>query len=149
MIEYGIGGQEVKPDNAQEAIADIPLNRTLLVQKLTSSPPVKPQMVYDLKTVEEVFENFKPQQAVSFEDADGKPVQETLSFTHLGDFGKKGIINQSKLLQDLQLQVNDFQQFIKHLKSNKILKTVLQNPEAKSDYLASIRAMIDELEEAK
>jgi hypothetical protein len=30
-MEYGIGGQEV-PNDASEAIADIPQNRTLLIQ---------------------------------------------------------------------------------------------------------------------
>ena len=34
MYNYGIGGNEVKKD-AGEAIADIPSNKTLLIQKLT------------------------------------------------------------------------------------------------------------------
>ena len=40
MYSYGIGGQERKLDNASEAISDIPLNRTLLVQKLTTNAPL-------------------------------------------------------------------------------------------------------------
>lgn len=34
MYNYGIGGNEVKVD-ANESIAEIPSNRTLIVQKLT------------------------------------------------------------------------------------------------------------------
>ena len=56
---YGLGGTEVKLD-ANEAIQEIPQNRTLLVEKLTSDAPVKPEIVGDLKTIEDVFENFKP-----------------------------------------------------------------------------------------
>ena len=35
MFNFGVGGQEV-PMDASEGIADIPLNRTFLVQKLTN-----------------------------------------------------------------------------------------------------------------
>ena len=46
MLEYGIGGTEVKGD-ASEAFAEIPQNRTLLCEKLTDEPPVKPQIIGD------------------------------------------------------------------------------------------------------
>lgn len=36
IYNYGIGGNEVKVD-ANESIAEIPSNRTLIVQKLTES----------------------------------------------------------------------------------------------------------------
>lgn len=38
---YGIGGNEVKID-ASEGIAEIPQNRTLLVEQLTKDEPVAP-----------------------------------------------------------------------------------------------------------
>ena len=60
MYTYGIGGQERKLDNAAEAISDIPLNRTLLVQKLTTNTPMRPVIVDDLKTPEAVFAHFSP-----------------------------------------------------------------------------------------
>ena len=55
----GIGGNEV-PLDANEAIADIPQNRTLIAQKLTADDPIKPELVEGLTTVEKVFEHFKP-----------------------------------------------------------------------------------------
>ena len=45
IYDYGIGGNEVNVD-ANESIADIPSNRTLLVQKLTDEAPVSPEAVY-------------------------------------------------------------------------------------------------------
>ena len=54
MYNYGIGGNEVKKD-ASEAISNIPSNRTLLIQKLTNEPPVTPEAVYNLETVEQVL----------------------------------------------------------------------------------------------
>lgn len=146
MYTYGIGGQERKLDNASEAISDIPLNRTLLVQKLTTNAPLRPQVVEGLKTPEAVFAHFKPEVAVEFENAQGGSVPEKLHFASLGDFGKKGIINQSNFLQSLASETDDLQKLLRQLKSNKILKTALENPETKAAFLTAIQAMMDELE---
>ncbi|SHL84454.1 hypothetical protein [Hymenobacter psychrotolerans] len=146
MYNYGIGGQERKLDNAQEAITDIPLNRTLLVQKLTADPPLRAQVVEGLRTPEAVFAHFKPEVDVEFEKADGTSIPETLRFESLGDFGKKGIINQSRFLQDLSTQTDDLQKLLRQLKSNKILKSALDTPETKAAFLAAIQAMIEELD---
>ncbi|UOQ68857.1 hypothetical protein [Hymenobacter volaticus] len=146
MYNYGIGGQERKLDNAQEAITDIPLNRTLLVQKLTADPPLRAQIVEGLRTPEAVFAHFKPEVEVEFEKEDGSTTQETLHFESLGDFGKKGIINQSRFLQDLSTQADDLHKLLRQLKSNKILKSALDTPETKAAFLAAIQTMMDELE---
>jgi predicted component of type VI protein secretion system len=146
MYNYGIGGQERKLDNAQEAITDIPLNRTLLVQKLTADPPLRAKVVEDLRTPEAVFAHFKPEVEVEFEKEDGTTIPETLHFESLGDFGKKGIVNQSRFLQDLSTQSEDLQKLLRQLKSNKILKSALDTPETKAAFLATIQAMIEELD---
>lgn len=146
MYNYGIGGQERKLDNAQEAITDIPLNRTLLVQKLTADPPLRAQVVEGLRSPEAVFAHFKPEVEVEFEKEGGTSIPETLRFESLGDFGKKGIINQSRFLQDLSTQTDDLQKLLRQLKSNKILKSALDTPETKAAFLAAIQAMIEELD---
>ncbi len=145
---YGIGGTEVQGD-ANEAIQEIPQNRTLLVEKLTDNQPIKPQITKGLKTVEDVFEHFKPEVDVDFEDADGVGKKETLSFSNLGDFGSKGITRQSKFLKDLNTEKEQYVKIIKQLKSNKILKAALTDPEAKAALMESIRALITEIEEKK
>jgi hypothetical protein len=146
MYNYGIGGQERKLDNAQEAITDIPLNRTLLVQKLTADPPLRAQIVEGLRTPEAVFAHFKPEVEVEFEKENGTTVPETLRFESLSDFGKKGIVNQSQFLQDLSTQADDLQKLLRQLKSNKILKSALDTPETKAAFLAAIQAMMEELD---
>lgn len=146
MFSYGIGGQERKLDVASEAISEIPLNRTLMVQRLTAEPPLRPQIVEGLKTPEAVFAHYKPEVAVQFEDAQGATVNEKLRFASLGDFGKKGIINQSNFLQDLDTEAENLQKLLRQLKSNKILKTALENPETKAAFLDAIQAMMNELE---
>jgi len=145
--EYiGIGGEERGGPDASEAIANIPKNRTMLVQKLTNEPVVRPEIVYDLKTIEEVFAHFNPNVELEFEDESGATKEEKMEFKNLGDFGKKGIIAQSDLLKDLNLQQADYLKFIKQLKSNKILQKLLADPEAKTAYLNALQALIDEVE---
>ena len=148
MFDYGIGGQE-RQLNVSESIVDIPQNKTLLIEKLTTDPSFSPQVVEGLKTVGEVFAHFRPEQEVEFATEEGSSINETLHFTSLADFGKKGIIAQSEYLQQLNMTFEDFQRYGKQLKSNKILKTMLENPDGKAAYIAAIQAMIRELEEAQ
>ncbi len=145
---YGIGGNEVKTD-ASEAFADIPQNRTLMAEKLTKDAPVKPEIVHGIQTVEQVFEHYKPNISVDFEDADGMTKKETLSFKNLGDFGVKGITEQSEFLKDSSTQKDEYLKIIKQLKSNKILKSALADPEAKTALLDAIHGMIAELKNNK
>lgn len=148
MLDYNIGGQERGGAPSGEGITDIPQNRTLLVEKLTVDPPVQPDVVYDLKTVEEVFDHFRPEYEIEFQTADGSPVQEKISFRSLQDFGGKGIVRQSRFLQELKSKELNYREFTKVLKSNKVLQKLLINPEGKSAYLACLQMMISELEEA-
>ena len=141
---YGIGGNEVKTD-ASEAFADIPQNRTLMAEKLTKDAPVKPEIVHGIQTVEQVFAHYKPNVSVDFQDAEGTMKKETLSFSNLGDFGVKGITEQSEFLKDNATQKEEYLKIIKQLKSNKILKSALADPEAKTALLDAIYGMIAEL----
>ena len=141
---YGIGGTEVRQD-ANEAFQEIPQNRTLMVEQLTADPPVKPEFVEGLKTVEEVFQHFAPTIDVDFEDAEGSTKQETLSFRHLGDFGPKGITQQSQFLRELSTEKEQYQKVIKQLKTNKVLRAALSDPEAKRALLEAIRSLNDQI----
>lgn len=146
MQDYGIGGTEVKGD-ASEAFGEIPQNRTLLCEKLTADAPIKPNIVEGLQTIEEVFEHFNPQIEVDFEDSEGGEKQEKLVFNGLADFGIKGITAQSTFLKDLTIEKEQYQKIVKQLKSNKLLRKTLENPQVKADLLSVMYALIKELEE--
>ena len=145
---YGIGGNEVKLD-ANEAILEIPQNRTLIAQKLTGDTPIRPELVQGLNTIEQIFEHFKPSVKVNFENAEGAMKSEELKFANLGDFGVKGITNQSKFLSNLETEKDQYQKIIKQLKSNKILKAALDDPDAKTALLETIQDLIAELNTTK
>ena len=143
---YSLGGSEVKSESG-EAIQEIGQNKTLLVQKLTQDQPLKPQVVKGLTSVDSVFNHFKPEIGVDFESSEGVESKETLRFNNLGDFGKQGIINQSKYLNDLDTEKDQYLKVVKQLKSNKILKAALTDPEAKEALLKSIQSLIAEIEQ--
>ena len=147
MQTYGIGGTEVKGD-ASEAISEIPQNRTLMVEKLTADAPVKPVIVEKLTTIDEVFEHFNPTVDLDFETAEGTSKKEKLAFKGLSDFGIKGITAQSDFLKDLTSQKEQFYQIIKQLKSNKLLRKALENPETKDAVMNVIMSLIKEIDES-
>jgi len=144
MAIYDIGGSEVKGD-ASEAMSEIPQNRTLMVEKLTQEPPVKPEIVEGLKSVDEVFEHFSPSVEMEFHDSEGGSRKETLKFRNLGDFGVKGITNQSEFMQNLTSQKEQNQKIIKQLKTNKLFQKALENEEQKAALLNAINALIKEI----
>ncbi|WP_250633021.1 hypothetical protein [Rhodoflexus caldus] len=148
MFNYGIGGQERKGD-VNEAISDIGQNRTLLVQKLTADAPYRPEIVEGLKTIDDVFNHFKPEMELEFTDEEGSSSQETLQFRTVADFGKNRIVEQSGFLQQLNQKSADYQQIMRQLKSNKALKTMLENPDSKAAFLAALASMIQEIEDAQ
>lgn len=147
MFNYDIGGQERKSE-VSEGISDIPQNRTLLIEKLTDEAPLSPQIIPDMKSTNDVFAFFKPAKEVEFETADGAGRTEQLHFESLGNFGKQGITRQSAYLNELSHQCEDLQKFVRQLKSNKILRTLLENKEAKSAYLSCVNALIHEMEQS-
>lgn len=148
MYNYGIGGTEVKND-ASEGFTDIPQNRTLVVEKLTDNDPVKPEIIGGLTTIEAVFEHFKPEKEVEFQNMEGASSKETLRFAGLEDFGIKGITNQSSFLQGLTNEKNQYDKFLKQIKTNKVLMSVLNDATLRSEYLNALNSMIQELEDAK
>ena len=146
MFNYGIGGQEV-PQDASEAMADLAQNRTMFVQKLTEDDYYAPEAVYGLKNVDEVFNHFKPKVEVEFENAEGASSSETLHFNNVADFSPKSITAQSPFLQDLNVQQEQNQKIVKQLKTNKLMKMVMDNPDAKQAFLNAIEALLQEVEE--
>ena len=144
LTNKGIGGNEV-PIDASEAILEIAPNRTLIAQKLSAENPVKPELVEGLNTLDKVFEHFKPTMKVDFEDSEGATKVEELTFKNLGDFGTKGITAQSAFLTGLATEKDQDQKIIKQLKTNKLLKAALEDPDAKKALQDTLEALIAEL----
>ena len=144
ILEYGIGGNEVKTD-ASEAIANIPENRSLIVEQLTSDEPMTPEAVAGLTTIEEVFGHFSPNIDIEFESEQGEPVKENFKFATVADFGVKNMTENSPFLKDLNNQKEFYEGLIKQLRSNKVLQRVLENVETKEAFIAVLKDLKTEL----
>ena len=144
IFDYEIGGNEVNVD-ANESIADIPSNRTLLVQKLTDEAPVSPETVYGLQTVEEVFDHFSPSVQVEMQDDNGEDVTETMHFKNLGDFDSKKLKENSAFLSKLDVEKEQNIKIARQLSSNKALLKALANPETRQAVIDLLQASLDEI----
>jgi predicted component of type VI protein secretion system len=144
ILEYEIGGNEVKID-ASEGIANLPDNRSLIVEHLTADEPASPEAVTNLTTIDQVFAHFKPNVDVEFQSEDGQPVKENLHFSNVGDFSVKSITQQSAFLSKLDQEKTFYSAMEKQLRSNKVLQRALENPETKAALIAALQAAQQEL----
>ena len=140
---------QVQDVEVNESIIEFPQNRALITEQLTYNEPPKPEIVRGLKTVDEVFEHYKPKVDVEFQNSEGGTKKEALSFNNLADFSVKGLTAQSEFLQELDMQKNEYQKIIKQLKTNKQLRQVISDIESKKALLNSILALLKELEATK
>ena len=145
MFEYGIGGNVV-PIDASEAIADIPHNRTLLVEKLTADDPINPERVDKLETIEQVFGHYKPNIEVDFENADGQEVVEKFHFKTVADFLIKNMTKSSQFLNDLDNEKAFYNKMLKQLRTNKVMQRALQNADGREAFVAVLQALLTEIE---
>lgn len=146
MYNYEIGGNETKVDTS-EAFGEISPNKTLFIQKLTDNEPLRPEKVEGLKTVEEVFEHYKPNVNIALNKQDGSTVSENLKFQNLSDFSVKKVVQQSNYLRKLNIEREMHMNIIKQLKTNKTLKTTLDNEETRVAFISALKSFVKELEQ--
>lgn len=140
---------QVQDVEVNESVIEFPQNRTFLTEQLTYEEPTKPEIVRNLKSVDDVFEHYKPKVDVEFQNSEGAGKKEALTFKTLADFGVKGLTAQSAFLQELDIQKEEYQKIIKQLKSNKQLRQAISDLETKQSLLNTILALLKELETAK
>ncbi|MDR2804851.1 MAG: hypothetical protein LBB85_04300 [Dysgonamonadaceae bacterium] len=146
--QYEIGGNAVSVD-ASEAIAAIPENRTLLVEKLTDDEAIHPEVVTGLSSIEQVFAHYKPQTEVEFQNGEGQPVKESFYFQSVGDFSVKNLTEQSRFLKHISTEKTFYESLSRQLRTNKILQRVLENPASRQAFIASLEALETELGSAE
>jgi hypothetical protein len=147
QVKPGIATTILAPDPVGEGFVEISPNKTLFIQKLTNEPPIKPEVVENLQTVEDVFNHFKPNCDVELDREDGSTMKENFAFGGVGDFDIKNLTNKSDYLKNLSLENDAYLKIIKQLKSNKSLKNVIDNPETKNAFVNSLKALVSELED--
>lgn len=148
MYNYGVGGNEKKVD-ANEAIQEIQENKTLLVSKLTNEEPLTPEIVKNLKTVEDVFEHYRPSISIDHETAEGETVKEEFNFKNLGDFSPKKLVENSDFLKTLSVEEEQYNNIIRQLRNNKVLNNMLTDEKSKGAFIQLLKEVAQELETNK
>uniref|UniRef100_A0AAU6WU73 Type VI secretion system, VipA, VC_A0107 or Hcp2 n=1 Tax=Chryseobacterium endophyticum TaxID=1854762 RepID=A0AAU6WU73_9FLAO len=145
MFNYGVGGNEVKVD-ANEAIQQIQENKSLIVSQLTTDESYVPEIVTGLKTVEDVFRHFQPSVQVQHETEDGNIVEEEFRFRNLADFTPKHLTQKSEYLQKLSMEQEQYNKIVCQLKTNKILRNMLENDQTRAAFVEVLKEVAQELE---
>lgn len=149
-FDVGIGGQENPHNkNARENIYPLPDNRTFFIEQFTAEPPSEPELEYKCSKTEEVFAKFKPEIFASLLDEKGQTIFEQFRYKNLGDFHPAQLIKQSAFLQTLEERKEDFESFLPKLLENRVLQSILTDPQLKKAYLTVLNALIEELDEAQ
>lgn len=132
-----------------DAIVEFPQNRTLLVEQLTDNPPAKAEVKKDLRTMEDVFNYYKPNVQMEFENPDGQTKKEILNFNEVRDFEMDGIMKNSAFLKDLANEKENYLKIEKQLRVNKVLRDAITDPNSKAALIKSLQALLKELQDAK
>jgi len=134
---------------SNESIIEFPQNRALLVEQLTSTPPPKADIVSGLRTMDDVFAHFKPSAKIEFEDVDGQTKKETLQFREIRDFDKDRLKKNAGFLKQLDLLKENYEKMEHQLKTNKVLRDAVSNPESRKALIMSMQSLLKELQDNK
>lgn len=131
-----------------ESIIEFPQNRSLLIEQLTNDPPPKAEIIKGLRNMDDVFSHFKPSVKMDFEGMEGQTKKETLSFNEMRDFELDGLMKNSAFLKQLELLKDNYSKIEKQLRTNKVLREALSNPESREALIKSLQALLKELQDA-
>ena len=135
--------------NTSDAIVEFPQNRTLMIEQLTDTPPAKVDFQHEFATMEDVFDHYKPNVDVEFENVNGQPVKENLKFNATKDFDEDGLMKNSKFLNDISLDIKTYADMEQQLVKNKVLRDALANEASRKDLVVALQAILAELQQAE
>ena len=143
------------PDEESSAkVSLVDQNKTLMIDQYTTDVDAgNPEFVEDIHNINDAFEHFKPKVDVTFTDAEGGAVDETLKFGELRDFeaggGKGRLVENSQFLSGVKMKIETNQKVRKSIEQNRKLRDILKEAGSREELKAVLQSMLDELEEAK
>ena len=143
------------PDEESNAkVSLIDQNKTLMIDQYTSDVEAgNPEFVEDIQNIGDAFAHFKPKVNVTFTDAEGGAVEETLKFGELRDFeaqgGKGKLVQNSAFLSGVKEEIDTNAKIRKSIEQNRKLRDILKEAGSREELKAMLQSMLDELEGAK
>ena len=142
------------PDEESNAkVSLIDQNKTLMIDQYTSDVEAgNPDFVEDIQNINDAFEHFKPKVGVTFTDAEGGAVEETLKFGEIRDFeaqgGKGNLVKNSPFLSGTKEQIDTNVKIRKSIEQNRKLRDILKEAGSRSELKEMLQSMLDELNTA-
>jgi len=143
------------PDEESNAkVSPIDNNKTLLIDQFTTDvEPGNPDLIEDIQNMDDAFAQFRPKVNVTFTDAEGGSVEETLNFNEMRDFsadgGKGNLVHNSAFLSDAKKKVDANAKIRKTIEQNRKLRDILNDKQSKEELKEMLQALLDELESNK
>ncbi|MBR6002021.1 MAG: hypothetical protein IK045_04080 [Bacteroidales bacterium] len=143
------------PDEESNAkVSLIDQNKTLMIDQYTTDVDAgNPEFVEDIQNIGDAFAHFKPKVNVTFTDAEGGSVEETLKFGELRDFeaqgGKGRLVQNSQFLSGLKEDIDTNAKIRKSIEQNRKLREILKEAGSREELKAMLQSMLEELEGAK
>ena len=140
------------PDEESSAkVSLIDQNKTLMIDQYTSDVEAgNPEFVEDIQNIGDAFAHFKPKVNVTFTDAEGGAVEETLKFGELRDFeaggGKGKLVQNSAFLSGVKEEIDTNTKIRKSIEQNRKLRDILKDAGSREELKEMLQAMLDELE---
>ena len=140
------------PDEESSAkVSLIDQNKTLMIDQYTSdAEPGNPEFVEDIQNIGDAFAHFKPKVDVTFTDAEGGAVEETLKFGELRDFeaqgGKGKLVQNSAFLSGVKEEIDTNAKIRKSIEQNRKLRDILKDAGSREELKEMLQSMLDELE---
>ena len=140
------------PDEESSAkVSLVDQNKTLMIDQYTSdAEPGNPEFVDDIQNIGDAFAHFKPTVDVTFTDAEGGAVEETLKFGELRDFeaqgGKGKLVQNSAFLSGVKEEIDTNAKIRKSIEQNRKLRDILKDAGSREELKAMLQSMLDELE---
>ena len=143
------------PDEESSAkVSLIDQNKTLMIDQYTSDVEAgNPEFVEDITNINDAFEHFKPKVNVTFTDAEGGAVEETLKFGEIRDFeaqgGKGRLVQNSPFLSGVKEQIDTNVKIRKSIEQNRKLRDILKDAGSREELKEMLQSMLDELQGAE
>ena len=127
-------------------------NKTLYIGQFTDAVN-EPELFQDATNINAVFEKFKPNVNVEFQDENGDTVEENLAFNEMSDFDANGgngkLVTNSSFLVDVKSNIDINAKMRKQIEQSKRLRDILGDQQSKEELRNVLQSLMDELDNEK
>ena len=124
-------------------------NKTLYIGQFQDAVD-EPELFQEATNINAVFEKFKPNMEVEFQDENGDMVSETLAFNDMSDFdvnnGNGKLVQNSAFLVDVKSNIDVNAKMKKQIEQSKRLRDLLGNDQSKEELRNVLQNLLNELE---